>query len=56
MCTADMMPALHNYVTVDPQAFLSDPKRMEMIYDICKTVLTWSPYLVSLFEKKISHR
>ena len=34
----DMMPALHNYVTVDPQAFLSDAKRMEIIYNVCKTV------------------
>jgi len=33
-----MMPALHNYITVDPQAFLSDAKRMEMIYTVCKTV------------------
>ena len=38
---ADMMPALHNYVTVDPPAFLSDAKRMEMIYNICKKVDTW---------------
>ena len=35
-----MMPALHNYITVDPTTFLSNPKNMEMIYDMCKTVLT----------------
>ncbi|KAK7477196.1 hypothetical protein BaRGS_00031581 [Batillaria attramentaria] len=36
----DMMPALHNYVTVDTDAFLSKPQNMEIIYDMCKTVLT----------------
>lgn len=35
----DMMPALHNYITVDPQAFLSDQKYMGMIFDMCKAVL-----------------
>ena len=35
-----MMPALHNYITVDPTSFLANPKNMEMIYDMCKTVLT----------------
>jgi len=39
-----MMPALHNYVTVDPQAFLSDAKHMEMVYNICKTVRAHSTY------------
>jgi len=32
------MPALHNFVTVDPSAFLSDAERMKMIYSICQTV------------------
>lgn len=36
----DMMPALHNYVTVDTDAFLSKPHNLEIIYDMCKTVLT----------------
>ncbi|XP_013398069.1 importin-7 [Lingula anatina] len=36
----DMMPALHNYVTVDPQAFLANPKHLEIIYNMCKTVMT----------------
>lgn len=34
------MPCLHNYVTVDPEKFSSDPKHLEMIYNMCKTVLT----------------
>ncbi|KAK7098741.1 importin-7-like [Littorina saxatilis] len=36
----DMMPALHNYVTVDTDAFLANPQHMEMIFDMCKSVLT----------------
>ena len=36
---------LHNYVTVDPPAFLSDAKHMEMIYTVCKTVLYTSFYV-----------
>jgi hypothetical protein len=44
-----MMPALHNYVTVDSDAFLSKPERMEMIFDMCKSV---SPVAISaLFER-----
>ncbi|KAG7277637.1 hypothetical protein CRUP_025322, partial [Coryphaenoides rupestris] len=36
----DMMPLLHNYVTVDTDALLSDPKHLEVIYTMCKKVLT----------------
>lgn len=36
----DMMPALHNYITVDPKGFSSNPKHLEIIYDMCKSVLT----------------
>jgi hypothetical protein len=35
----DMMPALHNYITVDPQAFLALPLGMGMIFNMCKRVL-----------------
>ena len=34
----DMTAALHNYITVDPEKFLADPKHLEMIYNMCKTV------------------
>lgn len=34
----DVMPALHNYVTVDTNAFLADPNRLLAIFDMCKTV------------------
>ncbi|XP_070563950.1 importin-7-like [Ptychodera flava] len=34
----EMMPALHNYIIVDPVAFISDPKHIEVIYNICKRV------------------
>ncbi|XP_064603784.1 importin-7-like [Liolophura sinensis] len=36
----EMMPALHNYVTVDTPAFLSNPENLQIIYNMCKTVLT----------------
>ncbi|XP_005989743.1 importin-7 isoform X2 [Latimeria chalumnae] len=36
----DMMPLLHNYVTVDTGTLLSDTKYLEMIYSMCKKVLT----------------
>ncbi|XP_077868643.1 importin-7 isoform X2 [Saccoglossus kowalevskii] len=34
----EMMPALHNFIIVDPPAFLSDPKRIEVIYNMCKKI------------------
>ncbi|XP_017479021.1 PREDICTED: importin-7 [Rhagoletis zephyria] len=39
----DIMPALHNYVTVDTPAFLSNPNRLLAMFDMCKTMLTSSP-------------
>ncbi|CAG9771004.1 unnamed protein product [Ceutorhynchus assimilis] len=36
----DMMAALHNYITIDTDAFLSDEKRLLAIYNMCKEVLT----------------
>uniref|UniRef100_A0A8C7U7I5 Importin 8 n=1 Tax=Oncorhynchus mykiss TaxID=8022 RepID=A0A8C7U7I5_ONCMY len=36
----DMMPLLHNYVTVDTDTLLSNPKYLEVIYNMCKKVLT----------------
>ncbi|XP_076861365.1 importin-8 isoform X3 [Brachyhypopomus gauderio] len=36
----DMMPLLHNYVTVDTDTLLSSPKHLEVIYTMCKKVLT----------------
>lgn len=36
----DLMPALHNYVTVDTPAFLSNQDYVTAIFDMCKTVLT----------------
>ncbi|KAL6460272.1 hypothetical protein MHYP_G00320310 [Metynnis hypsauchen] len=36
----DMMPLLHNYVTVDTDTLLSNPKHLEVIYTMCKKVLT----------------
>uniref|UniRef100_A0AAQ4RJ81 Importin N-terminal domain-containing protein n=1 Tax=Gasterosteus aculeatus aculeatus TaxID=481459 RepID=A0AAQ4RJ81_GASAC len=35
-----MMPLLHNYVTVDTDMLLSNPKHLEVIYSMCKKVLT----------------
>uniref|UniRef100_H2LS46 Importin 7 n=1 Tax=Oryzias latipes TaxID=8090 RepID=H2LS46_ORYLA len=39
----DMMPLLHNYVTVDTDTLLSDTKYLEVIYSMCKKVLTGDP-------------
>uniref|UniRef100_A0A8D3D1C1 Importin N-terminal domain-containing protein n=1 Tax=Scophthalmus maximus TaxID=52904 RepID=A0A8D3D1C1_SCOMX len=36
----DMMPLLHNYVTVDTDMLLSNTKHLEVIYSMCKKVLT----------------
>ncbi|KAJ8967073.1 hypothetical protein NQ317_018654 [Molorchus minor] len=36
----DMMPALHNYVTIDTDAFLSNEQRLLAIYNMCKEVLS----------------
>ncbi|MCL4127370.1 UNVERIFIED_CONTAM: hypothetical protein GTU68_054243 [Idotea baltica] len=36
----EMMPALHNYLTVDTPAFLSSEARLQAILDMCKTILT----------------
>lgn len=37
-CVSDMMPLLHNYVTVDTDTLLSDTKFLEIIYNMCKKV------------------
>ena len=47
---ADMMPALHNYVTVDPASFIGNPKYMEIIYNMCKTVSVKARYSTVLSE------
>jgi len=35
----EMMPCLHNYVTVDTEAFLRNPKYCEVIFGMCKKML-----------------
>jgi len=39
----DIMPVLHNYVTVDTATFFSDPNNVMAIYTICKTILSEHP-------------
>ena len=36
----EMMPSLHNYVTVDTEGFLANEARVVAIYNMCKAVLT----------------
>lgn len=36
----DLMPALHNYVTVDTPVFLSNQDYVTAIFDMCKSILT----------------
>lgn len=38
----DIMPSLHNYVTVDTPAFLSNPNHVIAIFDMCKSVRIYS--------------
>ncbi|XP_031553148.1 importin-7-like [Actinia tenebrosa] len=40
---AEMMPSLHNFITVDTPAFLANPKHVEIIYKIAKKMLTEDP-------------
>ncbi|XP_062051008.1 importin-8 isoform X1 [Lepus europaeus] len=35
----DMMPLLHNYVTIDTTTFLSNPKHLEILFTMCRKVL-----------------
>nr|BAN20938.1 importin 7 [Riptortus pedestris] len=39
----DMMPALHNYVTVDTPAFLSNQNHVLAMYNMCKMILKGDP-------------
>uniref|UniRef100_A0A5K3EN74 Importin N-terminal domain-containing protein n=1 Tax=Mesocestoides corti TaxID=53468 RepID=A0A5K3EN74_MESCO len=38
-CFASMMPALHNYVTVDPKTFVASPERVKMLISMCRKSL-----------------
>jgi len=35
----DMMPSLHNFVTVDTEAFLSNENHVLAMFNMCKAVL-----------------
>lgn len=35
---SEMMPCIHNYITVDTPAFLENPKNLEILYNMCKKV------------------
>nr|XP_004611391.1 unnamed protein product [Sorex araneus] len=35
----DMMPLLHNYVTIDTGALLANPKHLEILFTMCRKVL-----------------
>lgn len=37
-CFLDLMPALHNYITVDTATFLSNEEYITDIFDMCETV------------------
>lgn len=40
----DMMPALHNYITVDTVAFLSNENHIVAMFNMCKAVSIWVIY------------
>jgi hypothetical protein len=35
----DMMPSLHNFITVDPEAFISNQNHILAIYEMCKSIM-----------------
>ncbi|KAG1666608.1 Importin-7 [Nymphon striatum] len=39
----ELMPSLHNFVTVDPNTFLSNEKNLLAVYDLSKTILSGNP-------------
>lgn len=41
----DMMPALHNYITVDTPAFLSNQNHVIAMYNMCKSVRVQFAYV-----------
>lgn len=46
----DMMPVLHNYVTVDTNAFLSNENHILAIFNMCKAVSSLSlPTYLSMY-------
>lgn len=36
----DMMSPIHNYITVDPQTFLSNRSNLGAIFEMCRTIMT----------------
>lgn len=44
----DIMPALHNYVTVDTPAFLSNPNHVLAIFDMCKSVIISLNFMLAI--------
>lgn len=44
----DIMPSLHNYVTVDTNEFLANPNRLLAMFDMCKTVSLFFFFLILL--------
>lgn len=51
VCVSDMMPLLHNYVTVDTDMLLSNPKHLEVIYSMCKKVRLWFPSAAAQLQR-----
>lgn len=35
----DMMSPIHNYITVDPERFISSPDNIAALYDMCQTIM-----------------
>lgn len=49
-CFLDLMPALHNYITIDTEAFLTDENYVAVIFDMCKTVCITIDIVHVLYE------
>ncbi|CAH8524755.1 unnamed protein product [Dicrocoelium dendriticum] len=38
-CFSEMMPCLHNYISVDQPMFISDPKRVDAVFAMCSQII-----------------
>lgn len=54
-CFLDLMPALHNYITIDTEAFLADENRVGVIFDMCKTVSDSNASCTEEINRSVSH-
>ena len=45
LASVEMVPSLHNFITVDTAGFLSNPQNVQAVYNMCEKVFYISPIL-----------